>query len=478
MKPRKAVLLLRISDDKLGDEHGVIGQEKDGRSYAARLGWGIGHVIVENDTSAFIRKRIRLPDGSYALRTVRPGFRQALELLATAQADGLVAIDLDRVARDPRDLEDLIDVVEARQPRIPCESVSGSLRLANDADITMARVMVAINNKSSRDTSRRTRRRHEDLAEQGKFGGGGIRAYGYERDGMTIVEHEAKVIGWMAARILDDEWSMSRVASDLTARGIPTATGRKRWSARSVQSILAGPRIAGLRRFRGEIVGEAVWPAILDRDVWERVRAELAARADGGRQNKLKRWLTGVLICDLCERPLIGSVATAGGHRYWCNTIRGGCGKIAISAEAAEDEIEQQMLTYLGDRRVLARLRAARETANAADLRAQLAGDEEQLVELARMWARNEMGLREYKEARVLIDARLRETQGLLMVSAPRAVREILAAGDVRAAWHGLGPTDRRDVVLALVRYYRVLPHPADRPRRFDPDRLVPVPHE
>jgi hypothetical protein len=52
----------------------------------------------------------------------------------------LVALDLDRLARDPRDLEDLMDVVEASSPRIPVQSVTGPLRLDNNADVAMARV--------------------------------------------------------------------------------------------------------------------------------------------------------------------------------------------------------------------------------------------------------------------------------------------------------------------------------------------------
>jgi hypothetical protein len=44
----------------------------------------------------------------------------------------LLALDLDRIARDPRDLEDLIDVVESHTPHVPVESVTGSLRLANE----------------------------------------------------------------------------------------------------------------------------------------------------------------------------------------------------------------------------------------------------------------------------------------------------------------------------------------------------------
>ena len=219
-KPKAAVLLARISDDRNGEERGVTDQVADGRKYARRLGWKIGpdatHVLVENDTSAFKRKRIRLPDGRVELRTVRPKFRKVLDLLASGQADGLIAVDLDRTARDPRDLEDLIDVVEAKAPHIPVESVSGSLKLANDADVTMARVLVAVANKSSRDTSRRVSRSRLRQASEGRFGGG-ARRYGHELDG-TIRSDEAEVLQKAAELVLSGV-GLIGIVKDLNARG-------------------------------------------------------------------------------------------------------------------------------------------------------------------------------------------------------------------------------------------------------------------
>ena len=60
--PQRAIVLTRISDADDGDTSGVDGQEKDGRRHADRLGWTIGpaetHVIVENDTSAYTRRKV------------------------------------------------------------------------------------------------------------------------------------------------------------------------------------------------------------------------------------------------------------------------------------------------------------------------------------------------------------------------------------------------------------------------------------
>ncbi|MFI1449065.1 recombinase family protein [Streptomyces virginiae] len=503
MTPDRAVLLLRISYRKPEEEDeelqtdaerrraefskGIGRQEEDGRAHAKRLGWTITKVIVEDDTSAYKRRKITLPDGSVGLRTVRPGFRHALDLLASGENDGLLADDLDRVARDPRDLEDLIDVVESRRPRIPVESVTGSLRLSNDADITMARIMCAVANKSSRDTARRVTRKHQQLAAEGKPGGGGFRGYGFTLDGREVIPDEAEVIVEIGDRILG-EWSgwtdeeraridsevgesLNSIADALQRRGVPTATGAA-WSGRSVGSIISKPAVAGLRAYKGEVIGPAVWGAIIPKERWELICLRLAMRA-GTTDLTLQRWLTGVLRCQLCQHFLTGSHGN-GGPRYWCDRKTGGCGKIAVKASFVEDEVERQVLDLLSRPTVLHRLQRLSTTEASDAARQELADDEEQLRELARMWARREIGFGEYTEARNIIDKRVKESRALVLASTPRVLRGLLA-GDIKEGWQQLAPADRREVVLAIVPGYDVLPHDRSHGNKFNPARLVPI---
>lgn len=486
------MLLVRISDDKAQDAKGVGRQEEDGRKFAARLGWTIAEVVVENDTSAFKRRKIKLPDGTTALRTVRPGFRSIIDKLASGERDGLLAYDLDRVARDPRDLEDLIDVVESRNPQIPVESVTGSLRLANDAGITMARVMVAVANKASRDAARRVARKHEQLAQEGKPGGGGFRGYGYDRSGLNIVEEEAAIVREIAARVLG-KWdgytpeqqeaislangeSLTSIADDLNRRKVPTVTGAK-WNTRSVKSVVTKARAAGLRAHRGEVIGDAVWPEILPRGEWEEVCACLAGRARNV-DHSLKRWLTGILRCSKCGHMMNGWQGN-GGVRYWCATPLGGCGKIAIKAEGAEREIERQVLEALSDPRFLERVRTIATTVVTDEARRELAEDEAQLKQLAGMWARKQITFAEYTEARRIIEKRVKESRALIRSAAPRALRTLLGAEDARQGWEQLTPAGKREVVLMVVPAgYEVLSFDRSKPRQFDPTRLQPLPRE
>ena len=117
-----ADLYLRLSDLRLEEQ--LDGREARLRATAADYGWTVYRVIIENDmvpangdgtrrpASAFKRRKIRTPSGRTELRTVRPGFRSMLDDLTTGPVRAILAEDLDRLLRQPRDGEDLLDAVE------------------------------------------------------------------------------------------------------------------------------------------------------------------------------------------------------------------------------------------------------------------------------------------------------------------------------------------------------------------------------
>lgn len=465
-----AAIYVRISDDKAEDGAGVGRQERDCRELAERRGWSVGEVYVENDTSAYKRRKVRLPDGSTAFRVVRPAFRRLLDDLTAGRAHAFVAYDLDRVARDPRDLEDLIDVVQAG--KISTAVVTGDVNLSTTDGVFMARTMVNVGHKASADTARRVTRKQLELAEQGKHKGGGIRAFGYEADGMTVRASEAVALREIAAHVLDGE-SLTGIARWLTESGVPTVRGGAAWGSRSVHSVVTKPRVAGLREHRGEIVGPAVWPAVLDRDTWERVRIALQGRARGS-TNSMVRWLSGVLRCSKCRHPLSGSQVAAGRYRYWCATPKGGCGGIAIDAGKAEQAVEGMLLGYLSRPDVLAGLRSATSSQSTDRARTDVAADEAQLRELAGLWAARSVSTAEYMRARKDIEDRLNRTKCLLRASLPGAVRDLVSE-DVAAAWRRYQPAQRREVAQVVFPSGIVVQPSAARFQTFDPSRLVPT---
>lgn len=179
--PQRPGARLRISSDRIGLEAGADQQNDDAEDTRRRLRWeAFAKVYRENDTSAFKKRKVVRPDGSIDWVVIRPKFRQLLADLAAGVIDGVVFYDLDRLVRQPRDLEDLIDIIEYVQ-RPAIGATGGRMNLINDNDRHMARMMCVMALKSSEDTSRRVARMHLSAAQQGSIQG--RIAYGWIRKG-------------------------------------------------------------------------------------------------------------------------------------------------------------------------------------------------------------------------------------------------------------------------------------------------------
>jgi site-specific DNA recombinase len=455
---RRAGIYVRISDDRGGEEKGVGRQEKDCRRVVKHEDWQAVEVYTENDTSAFTRRKVKLPDGSTAMRVVRPEFRRMLEDLANGAIDAIVVYDIDRMCRDPRDLEDLIDVIESTKAQT--RAVTGELDLMTSQGRAVARVMVAFAQKSSEDTRRRVQRKHEELAEEGKLSGGGRRPFGFKNDRITHDPAEAAVVKELFRLAAKGE-SISSLARRLTAQGVPTVGGGKVWNARSVHSILTSPRVAGYRTFRGEIVKRAQWKAIVSKPLWDKVQIRLAATQRGeGHSSKLRYFLTGTLWCSKCGSQLTVNGGTP--RVYWCSPRREapnwkggprvvGCGKITVTGPRIEEYVERVLLTYLERPDVLQSLQQATSGKAVAHARAEAAQDQKQLLELTTMWSSKQISTKEYLHARKEIQDRIDVWDTLQQAALPAAVRRI-ASGDAAAIWEKLAesPTDRRDIVRAI----------------------------
>jgi hypothetical protein len=410
-------------------------------------------------------------------------------MLADGRADGLIAYDLDRAVRDPRDLEDLIDVVESKDPRIPVESVTGSLRLANDADVTMARVMVAVANKASRDTARRVSRARRRQAENGEWGGG-KRPFGFEADGVTVNPPEAAEIRQAAAAILAGV-SLAQVTASLRDRKVPTVTGAK-WSTVTVRDMLLRPRNAGLMVYRAEggrgprkvrlytdadLVGKAPWGEILPEETWRAVHAILTDPSRTVGPGPTPRWLGSRLYqCGVCDdgTTVVVSGHTSHGYRYQRYICRE-TGHLSKSAVPCDKYVE----TVITDR--LSRPDAAHllippagGDSTAADLRREVASLRELLNEQARLHARRVIDGQQLAAGSAELRVRLSTAEGSLSaleVTSPLVV--IAGHPDAAAIWDGLDLGRKRAVLRAAV---TVTLHPAPPGRRaggrFDTDSI------
>jgi len=355
-----ADLYLRLSD--LRHEEQLEGREDKLRAEAARLGWAVHRVIVENDltpgngngrskpASAFKRTRIRLPSGQVALRTVRPGFRAMLDDLADGAVTAVLAEDLDRLLRQPRDNEDLLDVVELSGAT--ARSLTGSLTLTDggtDAERFTARIIAATANKASADTARRVAAGRERWA--GKSYQGGKRPFGHRPDPdapqhhktLMIDQAEAAVIRQAAADLLrdgEDALSLKAITAELRKAGVKTVTGAA-WTPSTFRDVLLKPAVAGLAVHPAtrELI-DAPWPHILDRETWEALRDRLT---DPGRKTSPgnePRWLVSKTARCPCGATVRVNGVRQGRAAYVCDAG----GHLKRAAARVDAYVEARMI--------------------------------------------------------------------------------------------------------------------------------------
>lgn len=466
-KPCLCDLYLRLSDDKHAG--GTFEDRvKQLRERAAQLRWTVRKVVVENDVingdgtrsksaSAFKRRTIVGPDGRPVLRVHRPGYRQILDDLAAGHIQALLAEDLDRVTRDPRDLEDLIDTLRAAKGS--ADSLSGSLRLTNggtDSEIAMARIMVTLANKASADTARRVVEARRRQAENGQHGGG-RRPYGFNPDGITIDPEEADVIRWAAGEVLSDTFglrngpTLASIAKHLRDIGVPTTVGGA-WDARSLRDVLIKPRNAGILVHRGEIASRLAGDPILTEDIYDAIVAKLND-PDRRHPGRTPCWLGTNLYRCVCQSVMQIQARNGRARSYRC-AHKGGTGNIHSLRVAIplDNYVSTLIVRRLSQPDAAELVVSTSSTVDVKALRAQAAAQREKLEELARdraedLITRDQMltGTRRAKEKLAAIEDQLASATDRSPLG------ELVAAADVKAAWDELPLAHRRSILHALV---------------------------
>jgi site-specific DNA recombinase len=443
----------RISRDPTGAELGVRRQDKDCRALCEREGWEIAAAFVDDDRSAYSGKP-------------RPGYRALCDLLAADAADVLVAWHPDRLTRHPRELEDLIDLLEQTRTTVrTCQT--GEYDLATPSGRTTARIVGAVARGESEHKSARLRRKHLELAENGALSGGGYRPFGYERDRVTIRPGEAEIVREIAGRVLAGE-SLHAIAANLNARGLSTTTGAK-WKPQPLRRILLSPRIAGLRGHRGEIAATAVWPAIITQADHRRIVAILTDPARTKNNGRQRRLLTGLLVCGRCGARMVSRPRGDGSPCYVCAKAPGdGCGGIRVLGEPLDDLVTAAALIYL-DSPALADALAERH-GNDKTL-GELADVDARLAELGELWAAGDIDRSGWKAARDALERRRADLQADVRTDTAGTAVEALA-GEAAIDWPNLAHGRRRAILAALINSVTIGPAVRGR-NRFDPDRVT-----
>lgn len=341
-KPHSVAIYCRISQDGEGSGLGVRRQEEDCRELAERRRWPVAAVYVDNDVSAYSGK-------------VRPQYRQMLQDIQEGAIDGLIVWHLDRLHRRPKELEEFFEICDQAALK-HMASVSGDIDLSTDDGRFHARILGAVARKESDDKSRRIRRKHVELARDGRHLGGVGTPLGYSYDASTkelrVVPQEAETVRLVFERFLQG-WGLRQIARELEERGVVGQRGRTRWTGTGgVTKILDNPTYAGFRHYMGDLT-EGKWEPLISREQWEQARAlREASKASSpaqNRQGKGKALLANLLTCE-CGNPMWRDSYASNDARsaYKCKRSKtkkwGECTAGGISAQRAERLIEAAFL--------------------------------------------------------------------------------------------------------------------------------------
>ncbi|HYN65235.1 MAG TPA: recombinase family protein [Candidatus Limnocylindrales bacterium] len=457
----RATVYARLSRDRDGTQTATARQVADCRKFAEAKGWEVIATHEDADLSA------------YSAKVTRPGFEAVLASVEAGEADVVLAWKLDRLLRRPRDFEKLWQLCEATGANVA--TVTDGIDTSQPmAGLLMPRIMATFAELEAENLSIREKRKHEETAKAGKRSGGGSRPFGLTRDWSAIVPDEAELLRDAVDRILGGQ-SMYRIATDWNGRGIKTPTGRA-WSVQLLKSMLRSPRLAGLREHRGAIVAAGQWPAIVDPDKHERLRAHLSRK---GTQRQAGRFLlSGLVRCGVCGQSMYVRRRHKDKARFYgCEKAAGGagCGHVHIVAEPLEAMVRDAVLERLNSPEMLAAIEAHnRQTVEAADLDT-LRADEDALEQLARdHYTDRIIGRSEYLAARDGLVERIEAARRkVARVNGSGRLGELAGFGEeLRAAWDGESLDWQRQVVQTIVDKANVTPGRRG-PNRFDPSRVT-----
>ncbi|MFM9793338.1 recombinase family protein [Streptomyces turgidiscabies] len=335
----------------------------------------------EPDTSAWKKRRLKQPDGTYKRRVIRPVLYGALADLKNGYAtsghfnpaegvakdsavEGLIVLDLDRLTRDQRTLEDIIEVADDYSR--PFVDMTGTLDLLTENGQDNARMLTTMAGKQSSATARRVKTSHLSRAMRG-IPVGGNRPFGWADDKRTLVYQEAIQIK-AAARLLLAGVKASTIIRKWNELGRVTTQGNA-WRRRTFVLMMTSPRMVGYRvygpkeqphhtRYLVDEEGNPVkgqYDPILDEHTWHSVVALLAGPDRPGAYEvpvRVGYMLSGIIRCGSCGKKIYGNAKGGGKFDYACKLNDGGCGKACGAGLAIDGIVSNLVLARLEEQRV------------------------------------------------------------------------------------------------------------------------------
>ncbi|MCH8572232.1 recombinase family protein [Nesterenkonia sp. AY15] len=468
---------LRVSRDRHGTGKSPNQQHAENAKAVAQWGWALHPSPYRDDDRSASR---------YAAKD-RENFRRLIDDLEEGrfEADVLVIWESSRGSRRTGEWVNLIELCEERGILIFVTTHRREYDPSNARDRRSMLEDAVDSEYESAKTSERIRRDVQAAAEEGRVHGKNL--YGYRRiydektGQLSHIEpdpEQSGIVQEAAHRVLAGETYYS-IARSFNERSVPPRRPSHKphrahlgWTPAAVKSMLSTPAYAGKRQHRGAIVAQAVWPPLIDPDLWERKLLPLLNNPARKRTNDwpARHLLTGIAVCGECGgRVRVGKQNNGrpkydeGGrplprehyNTYVCQGVPGKTGfHVAMKTTHLDQVVTEHVIARLERVDFITTLGQQDENVD-AEMRVlvqEIESHRRYLDEVREHAAkRHDMSILFDQEDRVrpLIDAAQASLERL--AATDPLVIDIASADSIRETWEGLTLADKRRVVRALM---------------------------
>jgi site-specific DNA recombinase len=493
--PRIA-LYLRQSKDTEGDGFAIDRQRDNCLSRATGKGWIVDDaaIYVDNNTSASSLK-------------VRPAYQRLIADVKARKFDVVIAWNLDRLTRRPREIEDWIDLNQRYGVNLMTSEGSDPIDMSTESGRLVLRINAAV---ARQEVERKGRRQKESNAQARTLGlpPTGRRSFGYSplaasaksitatrigADGKSYPAYGHEPIPAEADAIrrgydlLLSGASLHAIAKTWNAAGL-TTTAKGQWTQNTVRGALTNPRYTGLvgtpreagvtghRSNRYDLSGltPGTWEPIVALETWTAASEILRDPSRRKTSGAPRRWLlSGLATCGvLVDGVVCGAPMKAGATHEKVSIYRcSASNHLARKADVADEVVVHDVLARLA-RADAADLLDNREAPDRDALQGELRALQARLGNVADLVADGTLSKDQARASVGRLRGQVADLTGRLTDAGKvDTLGPLIFADDIREAWNGLVVDVQRAVIASLYRVEFRTPGKGTRPPKDDEGR-------
>ena len=213
--------------------------------------------------------------------TDREQFQRMLAAAKAGHIRRIVAMKLDRIARNVREFLATVDQLKAWD----CDLVL--IKESFDTGTPQGRfaltMFAAMAELEASTITERVMSGKQEKATKGGYNGSTV-PFGYTYNaGVFTVNPEQAATVQSVFEMFNQGMSLNAIVRSLNDSGVPTAKGGLQWFVNGVKHILSNGAYASVGQWNGTEVHSSVYPAIVGKDIYDAANARLASLSRGQR---------------------------------------------------------------------------------------------------------------------------------------------------------------------------------------------------